>query len=115
MDLSTLPPIEYAGRAAKVRDGLAERGIDGLLVTNMTNLRWLTGFTGSSGVAALLGDQLVLVTDGRYASRADAELAAAGVGADIRIGFTQARQHELLLDALRGVDQVGADSSSLTH
>jgi Xaa-Pro aminopeptidase len=115
MDLSTLPPIEYAGRAATVRDGLAERGIDGLLVTNMTNLRWLTGFTGSSGVAALLRDQLVLVTDGRYASRADAELAAAGVEADIRIGLTQAQQHELLLDALGGVEQVGADSSSLTH
>ena len=62
----TLPPIEYAPRADAVRARLAERDLTALAVTDMNNVRWLTGFTGSSGVAVLLPDSLVLVTDGRY-------------------------------------------------
>ena len=46
MDLSTLPPIEYAAPGAGHQRRLDERGLDALLVTDMTNLRWLTGFTG---------------------------------------------------------------------
>ena len=94
MDLATLPPIGYAPRADAVRARLAERELTALAVTDMNNVRWLTGFTGSSGVAVLLPDSLVLVTDGRYADRASAETKAAGVDADIRIGFTQPQQHD---------------------
>ncbi len=115
MDLSTLPPIEYAPRADAVRARLAERDLTALAVTDMTNVRWLTGFTGSSAVAVLLPDSLVLVTDGRYADRAGAELQAAGVEADIRIGFTQPQQHELFLAACAGQSAVGADTSKLSY
>jgi Xaa-Pro aminopeptidase len=115
MDLSTLPPIRYAGRADAIRRDMESHGIDGLLVTNLTNLRWLTGFTGSAGVAVVLADRIVLVTDGRYASRAEAELGAACVDADIRIGFTQPEQRQLVVDALHGVARVGAEAESMTH
>src|SRR5262245_35304156 len=115
MDLTTLPPIGYARRAGDVRARLEERGVDGLVVSDMNNVRWLTGFTGSSGVAVLRSDRLVLVTDGRYADRAAAEMSAAGVDADIRIGFTQPQQHDLFVDACAGVAAVGADSTKLSH
>ena len=115
MDLSTLPPIGYASRADSVRARLAAREIPALLVTDMNNVRWLTGFTGSSGVAVLGPDELVLVTDGRYADRAKAEMDAAGVAADIRVGFTQPQQHELLVAACAGVTSIGADAAKLSH
>ena len=115
MDLATLPPIGYASRADAVRARLAERELTALAVTDMNNLRWLTGFTGSSGVAVLLPDSLVLVTDGRYADRASAETKAAGVDADIRIGFTQPQQHDLFVAACAGVPTIGADSTKLSH
>ena len=52
---------------------IAERA-DGCLVTNLVNLRYLTGFTGSNGAALLRGDgSLVLATDGRYAEQAAGE------------------------------------------
>ena len=86
-----------------------------MIVTNLTNVRWLTGFTGSSGVVAILPDRTVLVTDGRYRERAGDELAATGVECDVVAGFTQPEQHRLLVDALAGVASVGAESSSLTH
>jgi Xaa-Pro aminopeptidase len=41
-------------------------GIDGLLVTHPVNVRYLTGFTGSSGVVLLSAKGAILVSDGRY-------------------------------------------------
>jgi Xaa-Pro aminopeptidase len=115
VDLSTLPPIGYLGRADSVRQVLAERDLTALLVSNMTNLRWLTGFTGSSGLAVLLPDRVVLITDGRYADRAHAELAAAGVEAELRIGYTQTQQHADLLAVCAGLTSLGAESAHLSH
>jgi Xaa-Pro aminopeptidase len=43
-------------RPARLAAELRERGVDGLLVTGATNLRYLTGFTGSHGLALLAAD-----------------------------------------------------------
>lgn len=110
-----LPPIGYSGRIDALRDRLAERNVPGMLVTDMTNIRWLTGFSGSSGIVAVTPDRAVLVTDGRYRERAADELADCGVPCDVVAGFTQPEQHRLLLAAVDGVDRLGAEASSLTH
>jgi len=110
--IDALPSVGYADRADRVRRRLDEPA---LLVTNLTNVRWLTGFTGSNGWVAVLPDRLVLGTDGRYRERAAAELAAAGVDAEILIGFTRVAQHDNLVGTLRGLAGVGAEASALTH
>jgi Xaa-Pro aminopeptidase len=107
-----LEPIRYAGRAESVRE---RAGVECLLVTNLTNVRWLTGFTGSSGWAVVLPDRLVLGTDGRYGDRARDELAAAGVDADVVVGFTRAEVQERLLSTVAGIGQVGAEANDLSH
>ena len=59
-------------------------GCDALLVTNLTNIRYLTGFTGSAALLLVPADEaaeLVFVTDGRYHDQAAGQLAAAGVEA----------------------------------
>jgi Xaa-Pro aminopeptidase len=110
-----LPPIGYVGRLEALRERLAERSLSTMIVTDLTNVRWLTGFTGSSGVVAVLPDRAVLVTDGRYRDRAGDELARAGVACEVVAGFTQPAQHDLLVATLAGLDRVGAESGSLTH
>lgn len=62
---------DHAARRAALRDLLVENGVDALLVTDLVNIRYLTGFTGSN--AALLvyawdtaEDRTVICTDGRY-------------------------------------------------
>jgi Xaa-Pro aminopeptidase len=110
--VSDLPAVGYPGRADRVRRRFDEPA---LLVSNLTNVRWLTGFTGSNGWVALLPDRLVLGTDGRYRDRAEAELADAGVDAEILTGFTRAEQHDQLIGTLRGLPQVGAEAAALTH
>jgi Xaa-Pro aminopeptidase len=115
MDLSTLPPIAYASRAGVVRTRLAERELPALAVTDLNNVRWLTGFTGSSAIVVVLPDRLVLVTDGRYADRARAEMAAADVAAEIRVGYTQPQTHQLFVDACAGQAAVGAEAGTINH
>jgi len=81
-----------------------------MAVTDLVNIRWLTGFTGSNALVAVLPDEVVLVTDGRYADRAAAETTAR-----IEVGFTQPEQLKLFVSALARFDQVGAEAAKLTH
>jgi Xaa-Pro aminopeptidase len=54
--------------------------MDGLLITNLPDLRYLSGFTGSNGALLLpRGDRATLYTDGRYTAQAKAEAAGTKV------------------------------------
>jgi Xaa-Pro aminopeptidase len=71
---------------ALLRAELARRGLDGFLVPradehqgeyvppNAQRLKWLTGFTGSAGMAVVLADQAAVFVDGRYTLQAAAEV-----------------------------------------
>jgi Xaa-Pro aminopeptidase len=60
----------YPARIAAVRRALAEENLAGLLVTNLINLGWLTGFTGSNGFALVTQTDAVFATDSRYTEQA---------------------------------------------
>ncbi|MCM3637434.1 Xaa-Pro peptidase family protein [Sporosarcina luteola] len=57
-------------KLAKLREALKEYGLDALLVTNPYNRRYMTGFTGSAGVAIVSADDAVFITDFRYTEQA---------------------------------------------
>ncbi|MBD8026094.1 aminopeptidase P family protein [Ureibacillus sp. Re31] len=54
----------------KLRKALVEENVDGLLITNDYNRRYMTGFTGSTGVAIVTKDDAVFITDFRYTEQA---------------------------------------------
>lgn len=84
LQLHQLGPMDRRTRIDALRAAVDEHA-DGLLVTKLVNIRWLTGFTGSAGLALILPRRLILVTDGRYQEQAAAELAAAAVDADLEV------------------------------
>ncbi|MGH9182914.1 MAG: aminopeptidase P family N-terminal domain-containing protein, partial [Acidimicrobiales bacterium] len=86
-----LPPMDVPGRAGRVRARLADAGCDALVVTRLSNIRYLTGFTGSAALLVLLADEAVFVTDGRYRDQSAAELAGAGVGARLHVVVARGR------------------------
>lgn len=57
-------------RVKKLRAKLAELGGEALLVTSAINRRYLTGFTGTSGVVLITASEAVLLTDFRYREQA---------------------------------------------
>jgi Xaa-Pro aminopeptidase len=61
-------------RVDRVADALAERQLDLLLVTDLTNVRYLTGFTGSNAMAVVGRDVRRFITDFRYIEQAAAQV-----------------------------------------
>jgi Xaa-Pro aminopeptidase len=61
-------------RADRLTDLLPGAGVDALLVTNLVNIRYLTGYTGSSGVALVGPEVRAFVTDFRYVEQAAEEV-----------------------------------------
>jgi Xaa-Pro aminopeptidase len=110
----SIPALDIAPRAGRVRARLDDAGADALLVTSLTNVRWLTGFTGSSGRLLVLPDELVLITDGRYGERATAEMTAVGVAGRVLVGRTQGEQMELISGLVASVPRLGLEAEHVT-
>lgn len=78
--------MAIAGRIASLRARLSDAGCDGILITKLENIRYLTGFSGSTAMCFVNDAGTVFVSDGRYGDQATAQLSAAGVDATITIG-----------------------------
>lgn len=61
-------------RAARLVKRLPAIQADALVVTNLVNLRYLTGYTGSNGVAVIGPDTRAFLTDFRYQEQAATEV-----------------------------------------
>jgi len=56
-------------RLAALLDALAAAHLDALLLTGLPNIRYLTGFSGSSALVVVTPRERVLITDFRYATQ----------------------------------------------
>ncbi|UCG75786.1 MAG: aminopeptidase P family protein [Gemmatimonadota bacterium] len=71
-------PVEaFPDRLARLRSDLLRNGLDAALVTHRPNVRYLSGFTGSSGMLVVLGEETWLLTDFRYEEQASQEVGEA--------------------------------------
>ncbi|MHB8296358.1 MAG: M24 family metallopeptidase [Acidimicrobiales bacterium] len=128
---SDLAPLRRSERAARLLEVLSSgdqeagpttgadpaiggsQACDALLVTNVVNICYLTGFTGSAAMLAVGPDGLLLTTDGRYEAQAAEELEASGAKAEIFAG-PPAKQYEALREKLSGYGRVGLEAGSVT-
>jgi Xaa-Pro aminopeptidase len=114
-------------RLVALRERLLPAEIDGLLITRPENRRYITGFTGSSGVVVVAPDHACLITDFRYIEQAtyqapefrviehglklgDSLKHVAEEAAIKRLGFEKDvityKQHETFSSALAGIELV---------
>jgi Xaa-Pro aminopeptidase len=63
-----------AARADRLGELLAERELDCLLVTDLVNVRYLTGFTGTNGACIVGRDERLFLTDFRYVEQAEEQV-----------------------------------------
>ncbi len=61
-------------RLAALADGLTSAHVDGLLVTSLANIRYLTGFSGSSALCFVTPRDTVFITDFRYQTQVAEEV-----------------------------------------
>jgi Xaa-Pro aminopeptidase len=98
-------------RAGRVREHLGD--LDALLVSDLTNIRWLTGFTGSNGWVVLGPDTLTLVTDGRYGDQAAQQMEAAGVPGEVLVGLNGALVRTIA-EACSGHGRIGFEAAHVS-
>lgn len=103
--LASIPPMDVAARLPRLHEALADEDCDAFIVTNLTNIRWLSGFTGSAGtlVVSEKSSSAILITDGRYAFQAPEETSDQDV--EVQISASVTEQKELLKAA---VDKTGS-------
>jgi Xaa-Pro aminopeptidase len=103
------------GRGDRLAAGLAERELDQMLVTDLVNVRYLSGFTGTNGVCICGPETRLFLTDFRYTERAAAEVEGwetvtvrddwlGGIATHLsgRFGFEDDHVSVRLLERLRG-------------
>ena len=107
--------MTIADRAQRVRDRVRSTvKTDALLVSDITNIRWLTGFTGSNGWVVLDSDGLTLITDGRYGQQAARQMAAARVDGKVLVGATSSLVMEHIAKTCDRFRRVGFEAAHVT-
>ena len=69
---SSMAPA-YEARVEWAKGRMESLGVDSALITNLANVRYLSGFSGTSGSILFIGDESFFLTDFRYTSQAQNE------------------------------------------
>ena len=103
--------MKTAARRERLVAALAGRDLGAMLVTDLTNIRYLTGYVGSNAIALISADLAVLFTDSRYAVSAREQATDIEVVIGRRDLLTDVSE---ALAALSGAPAVAVESEHLT-
>lgn len=98
-------------KKAILRRKFSRLGVDGILITDLANLRYLTGFTGSSGFSIITKRHAIFVTDFRYQEQARYEVR----GFKIRTVFNErAKEIKRLIDQYN-IKRLGFEENNVSY
>lgn len=100
--------MDYAGRIASTGVMLADASVDALLITNLANVRYLSGFSGTNGQMLVTSSGATFLTDPRYSAR------AADLVSDSDVVVYPAHLAETLTQHLTGIRRLGVEAASMT-
>ncbi|MDQ1145087.1 Xaa-Pro aminopeptidase [Bacillus sp. SORGH_AS 510] len=95
----------------KLRSNFSSNGIDGMLITSPFNRRYISNFTGSSGVVLISAEKALFITDFRYIEQASKQCE----GFEI-IKFSGSVPEEVAQQAKKlGIQKLGFEEDFLTY
>ncbi|BBY53842.1 aminopeptidase P family protein [Mycobacterium koreense] len=103
--------MTHSHRRDTLSDRIAAADLDALLVTDLINVRYLSGFTGSNAALLVFADHrpAVLATDGRYRTQAGAQ------APDLEVSIARAVARHLGARAVGdGIRRLGFESHVVT-
>ena len=106
-------PDRRRERLAKLGARLSAEHIDALLITSLPNIRYLTGFSGSSALALATASEISLITDFRYETQVADE-----IGDAARVRIEPVSLWTGLWDMLHkipSIEVIGFESAHLFH
>ncbi len=102
-----------ATRVAGLREAMRAGHVDALLVLSIPNVRYLTGFSGSSALLVVTAKELHLITDFRYETQVAEE-----VGSLARVMIEPSSLWSglwALLQTITGIEVIGFESAHIIH
>jgi Xaa-Pro aminopeptidase len=96
-----VPSTPLASRLASVRAVLHDAGVDALVVTHPPNLRYLTGFTGTTGALVVSASSTVLIVDFRYVTAARQLVTSHPELRHVEVVLAERTHDETIVDLLR--------------
>src|SRR3989304_987427 len=97
-------------RLKKLHERLSSWKVDALLITTLENIRYLSGFTGSSGVIIITSDRAFFLTDSRYDSQSRDEVD----GLKIKIYKKQIEEVASFINKLKAKN-IGFEAKGLSY
>jgi Xaa-Pro aminopeptidase len=103
-------------RHGRVREALSELGLDALVVTAASNIRYLTNHAGSAGIVVVTPDTVHLLIDSRYEEAVRQLQRSPAACPTLEIWPVPASYDEALLDCLSGagLSTVGFEAGQVT-
>lgn len=98
-------------KKALLRRLLHKQKVDGILITDLTNLRYLAGFTGSSGFAVITDKHAVFATDFRYQEQVRHEVK----GCSIKIEHTERIKEIKNICDVYNIRKLGFEDHNITY
>ncbi|MGP4043467.1 M24 family metallopeptidase [Streptomyces sp. 2A115] len=108
---SLFPQIDYQPRLSRLRASLQLDEGSAYLATDLTNIRYLSGFSGSSGKLLITADSAVMFTDGRYVEAAEAEVPSGLVSVH---GGDRAGQWTTMVESVKNFAKLFFDAHDMT-
>ena len=112
MSVSAVP---WSSRLTSVRATAAESGLDAVVITHPPNVRYLSGFAGSTGALVIDGERCSLVVDFRYITSARDLRAAHRELALMCVVLAERSEDETIIELLlsTGAQRIGVEAASM--
>ena len=85
----------YFKRQNRLKEVLGDKGLDGMLITNLTNIRYICGFTGSAASCLVTPSGQYFITDGRYIEQSKSQVKGFERYIDMSSHFNQIKENKL--------------------
>ena len=98
---------------ARLRHQMDVEGVGALLVSDIDNVQWLTGFTGSSGYVIVTPGDALFITDSRYTIQAGQEVS----GMPVSTFASPVKASQFIASKAQdfGLPKLGFESGSVTY
>jgi Xaa-Pro aminopeptidase len=98
-------------RLEGVRNKLGKWGVEGLLITNIDNIRYLSGFTGSTAIIVMTAQRALFLADGRYITQTQEEVK----GLELK-GY-QGKQLDFIIEIIKDLEikKLGFESETIVY
>jgi Xaa-Pro aminopeptidase len=114
--MSHAPSAALERRHAAVRDELQAASLNALIVTSLTNINYLTNFSGSAATVVLTSDVVYFLTDSRYTTTVSQSQSSAWACPGLELVLVEGSYDATLahLLAMRAIAHGGFEAAHLT-